>query len=178
MADHGRRRDANQEMPILYRETAPPALSTPAPLLAQARVLVVEDEPTVAQLIADMLSDLGYPSDILHDARRALGFALDRDYRLIICDMKMPGLDGQHFYRALVEAGSPLACKFLFVTGDVLGNSTREFLGKHRLPHIAKPFRLEEFADKLALVLAKGESAASPPAALTHPSDKNLLSHG
>jgi glycine/D-amino acid oxidase-like deaminating enzyme len=36
MADHGRRRDANQEMPILYRETAPPALSTP-PLEGESR---------------------------------------------------------------------------------------------------------------------------------------------
>ena len=141
-------------------------------------MLVVEDEPTVAQLIADMLSDLGYSCDVLHDARRALVSALNRDYLLIICDMKMPGLDGQHFYRALAEAGTLLASKFLFVTGDVLGISTREFLRHHRVPHIGKPFRLEEFAEKLALVLGPAATVASPLAELNAVSHKNLLTQG
>jgi FixJ family two-component response regulator len=91
--------------------------------------------------------------------------------------MKMPGLDGQHFYRALAEAGTLLASKFLFVTGDVLGISTREFLRQHRVPHIGKPFRLEEFAEKLALVLGPN-TVALPLAELNAVSHKNLLSQG
>ena len=141
-------------------------------------MLVVEDEPTVAQLIADMLSDLGYSSDVLHDGRRALISALNREYDLIICDMKLPGLDGQHFYRALAEAGGALSAKFLFVTGDVLGITTQEFLRTHHLPHIAKPFRLEEFVEKIAFVLRQ-EPATAPPARLTTDLGlKNLRSHG
>ena len=156
-----------------------PAARVAIPAGSSGRVLVVEDEPTVAQLIADMLSDLGYSSDILHDVRRALVSALNRDYALVVCDMKMPVLDGQHFYRALAEAGSPLASRFLFVTGDVLGTATREFLRKHRLPHIGKPFRLEEFVEKVALVLGQSAAAGSPPGpVLPSLSSKNLRSHG
>ena len=163
----------------LHVPELPAAQSVFPPQAVSGRVLVVEDEPTVAQLISDMLADLGFAADVLHDARRALISALNREYILIICDMKMPDLDGQHFYRALAEAGGPLTPRFLFVTGDVLGLSTQEFLRKHRLPFVAKPFRLEEFSEKLAVVLNSAHAPSAPSAVLaTDLSSKNLLSHG
>lgn len=169
---------AAEALPALRAPDLPPALSSPPAVLASGRMLVVEDEPTVAQLIADMLSDLGYSSDVRHDGRRALISALNREYDLIICDMKMPGLDGQHFYRALAEARGALSARFLFVTGDVLGITTQEFLRRHHLPHIAKPFRLEEFAEKIAFVLRQ-EAATAPPARPTIGLGlKNLRSYG
>ena len=140
---------------------------------------VFEDEATVGQLIADMLSDLGYSCDVFADSRRALLSALNHDYVLIISDMKMPGIDGQHFYRALLEVGALQTARFIFVTGDVLGIGTQEFLRKHRLPHIAKPFRLEEFAEKIALVL--GHAPAVPEPQLLVSAARNLKkfrSHG
>jgi len=169
---------ASPEMPF-HAPEFPAALSTlpAAPAAASGLVLVVEDEPTVSQLIADMLSDLGYSSEVFQDSRRALLAALNRDYDLVICDMKMPVLDGQHFYRALVEAGCQLASKFLFVTGDVRGLSTQEFLRTHRLPYIAKPFRVEEFTEKVALALRSVRAIAPPPLAMQLGS-KNEGSHG
>jgi len=166
------------DAPLLTPE-APASEFAAAPAHSGGRVLVVEDEVTVAQLIADMLSDLGYSSEVLHDARHALISALARDYSLVICDMKMSGLDGQHFYRALAEAGSPLASKFLFVTGDARGLATQEFLRTHRIPHIAKPFRLEEFAEKLSLVLRHSTAeAAAAPAARASANNGNLSNQG
>ena len=154
---------ATVELPIRALDL-PAALSAvpSAPSVPGGPVLVVEDEPTVSQLIADMLSDLGYSAEVFQDSRRALISALNRDYVLVICDMKMPGLDGQHFYRALIEAGSPLGAKFLFVTGDVLALTTQEFLRTHRLPHIAKPFRLEELNLLLASSSASGHETQPP----------------
>jgi signal transduction histidine kinase/CheY-like chemotaxis protein len=138
-----------------------PLVSVPV-LPSSARVLVVEDEPTVAQLIGDLLTDLGYTAELCHDARAALASALHHDYALIICDIKMPGLDGPHFYRALRESGRALAARFLFVTGDVLGKSTQEFLREHALPYVAKPFRMEEFMQALATVLGAARDASNP----------------
>ena len=65
---------------------------------SDTRVLVVEDEPTVARLIGDVLEDEGLHVDVLLDGREALERAAREVYDLVICDMKMPGLDGQHFY--------------------------------------------------------------------------------
>lgn len=118
-----------------------------------ARVLVVEDEPTVARLIADVLEDEGMQVDVLLDGREALYRAAREPYDLVICDMKMPGLDGQHFYKSLERAGNPVRERFLFVTGDIVAAQTREFLERHRLPHVAKPFRVEELTKKVHAVL-------------------------
>ncbi|MBZ5528403.1 MAG: response regulator [Acidobacteriia bacterium] len=109
-----------------------------------ARVLVVEDEPTVAQLIADVLREEGMHVEVLLDAGDALGRAARRSFDLIICDLRMPGLDGRHFYQALERQGSPLCERFLFVTGDALSASTMDFLKRNRLACVHKPFRVEE----------------------------------
>ncbi len=119
------------------------------------RVLVVEDEPTVARLIGDVLEDEGFQVDALLDGHEALRRAAQEPYDLVICDMKMPGLDGQQFYKTLVTTGNPLWKRFLFVTGDVLSAGTHEFLERHRVPHVAKPFWVEELTEKVRRVLSQ-----------------------
>ncbi len=125
-----------------------------------ARVLVVEDEPTVARLIADVLEDEGMHVDVLLDGRAALDLAARNHYDLVICDMKMPELDGQHFYKSLERAKNPLRERFLFVTGDIVAAQTREFLERNHLPHVAKPFRVEELTEKVHGVLQAKVSGA------------------
>ena len=134
-------------------------------------MLVVEDEPTVARLIGDVLEDQGLRVDVLLDGREALKRAAREVYDLVICDMKMPDLDGQHFYRSLVSTDNPLRKKFLFVTGDVIASHTHEFLERHQVSHVAKPFRVEELSEKVRRVLA----SASPPDPLAAAVDKVLV---
>jgi signal transduction histidine kinase/ActR/RegA family two-component response regulator len=132
-----------------------------------ARVLVVEDEPTVAGLISDVLEDQGFQVDALLDGHEALERAARESYDLVVCDMKMPGLDGQRFYETLASTGNPLRKRFLFVTGDVLSSHTHEFLERHQLPHVAKPFRVEELTEKVHRMLmeVRPSRALSAPAA-------------
>ena len=129
-----------------------------------AHVLVVEDEPTVARLIADVLEDEGMQVEVLLDGRQALDCAARQTFDLVICDMKMPGLDGQHFYKSLERSGNPLRERFLFVTGDIIAAQTREFLELNHLPHVAKPFRVEELTEKVHDVLAITAHHQPPPA--------------
>ncbi|MCU1240627.1 MAG: hypothetical protein JWO71_1353 [Candidatus Acidoferrum typicum] len=120
---------------------------------AGTHVLVLEDEPTVARLIADVLEDEGLRVDVLLDPREALDRVAHEQYALAICDMKMPELDGEHFYQALDRAKNPLRDRFLFVTGDVLAAHTRDFLQRNHLPYVAKPFRVEELMEKVRGIL-------------------------
>jgi signal transduction histidine kinase len=110
------------------------------------RVLVVEDEPTVGGLIADVLRDEGMRVDVLRDGESALERAEHEEYDLVICDLKMPGMDGQKFFQSLGRRRNPLQGHVLFVTGDVVAPRTQEFLERHRLPFVAKPFRVEELS--------------------------------
>jgi signal transduction histidine kinase/CheY-like chemotaxis protein len=153
-----------------------PAASADAPLASWmgARILVVEDEPTVARLISDVLEDEGLHVEALLDGREALERANEEDFDLVICDMKMPELDGEHFYKTLAAAGNPLSRRFLFVTGDVVAAHTHDFLERNQLPHVAKPFRVEELTEKVRRVLnlVKPARPSSNVPALIHAARK------
>ncbi len=60
----------------------------------------------------------------------------------VICDLKMPRLDGKAFYRMLEAAAPGLAKRVIFVTGDVAGTDAEEFLEESGCRWLAKPFRL------------------------------------
>jgi two-component system, NtrC family, sensor kinase len=108
------------------------------------RILVVEDEPTVAHLIADALGEEGHEVDMVLDSRQGLELIRRGAYDLVICDLRMPHLDGRSFYRELIRRGSSLEHALVFVTGDTLAPRTIEFLEKSGVPHLAKPFLVEE----------------------------------
>ncbi|HKV27914.1 MAG TPA: ATP-binding protein [Candidatus Acidoferrales bacterium] len=112
--------------------------------VSAGRVLVVEDEPTVAQLICDVLCGEGHKVEAVLDSQEGLTRIARARYDLIICDLRMPRLDGPAFYDALIRSGSPARHRILFITGDTLGLHTVEFLKSHKLPFLAKPFLVEE----------------------------------
>jgi PAS domain S-box-containing protein len=115
-----------------------------------SRILVVEDEPTVAQLIADVLSEEGHLVETILDSRQGLEMARTRRYDLIVCDLRMPHVDGRAFYWQLVHDTSPLQHRLIFVTGDTLAPRTMDFLQKCCLPYLAKPFLVEELKEVVA----------------------------
>lgn len=136
--------------------------------IAPARILVVEDEPTVAQLIVDVLREQRHHVEAVLDGQEALRRLTRSPYDLVVCDLRMPHFDGQALYQSLRRAGSPLLRRILFVTGDVISPQTREFLEPNQLPYLAKPFLVEELQLAVSRLLdpaedqrAKADSAAA-----------------
>ena len=127
------------------------------------RMLVVEDEPTVAHLIADVLGEEGHKVEIVLDGRDGLDRAIAGDYALIICDLRMPHLDGRGIYRELVAQKSPMRHRLMFVTGDTLAPRTLEFLEKSGLPFLAKPFLVEELKAVVERALVAAEQSSAKP---------------
>jgi signal transduction histidine kinase/BarA-like signal transduction histidine kinase len=122
--------------------------------LAGRRVLVVEDEPALAAAVADALTDAGFVVDRAGDGEEALAAVRERSYDLVICDLKMPRLDGRAFYRAIAATAPTLAARLIFVTGDVVGTETERFLEESGCPWLAKPFRLGDLLRAARDVLA------------------------
>jgi signal transduction histidine kinase/ActR/RegA family two-component response regulator len=149
----------------IARADAAPAMLAPLALVPSERghklatraerILVVEDEPTVAQLIVDVLTEDGYRVDKLLDSRQAIERTQTHNYDLVVCDLKMPHVDGRAFYRALADAESPLRYRFVFVTGDTLSPHTLEFLESSGLPYLAKPFFVEELQQVVQQAFAR-----------------------
>ena len=130
------------------RTFSPPAAA------AGAAVLVVEDEAALGAAVAEALVDAGFVVDRAGDGIEALEKVGARAYDLIVCDLKMPRLDGPSFYRELSARNAPLARRILFVTGDVAGTDAERFLEESGCRWLAKPFRLKDLLRSASELIA------------------------
>src|SRR5262249_51340254 len=113
-------------------------LSDSIEAVAGASVLVVEDEAKLADAVVEALKDAGYIVEHAADGEQALalieskpdrgGASAGLKYDLVICDLKMPRLDGKAFHRQLSAQSPKLAKRVIFVTGDVVGTEAEQFL--------------------------------------------------
>jgi CheY-like chemotaxis protein len=117
---------------------------TPEPAVAGAAVLIVEDEPALAMAVAEGFTEAGFVVTRAADGAEALALVRAQTFDVIVCDLKMPRLDGPSFYRAIAAAAPALARRVIFVTGDVAGTEAGRFLEETGCRWLPKPFRLSE----------------------------------
>jgi PAS domain S-box-containing protein len=135
------------ELPVSGQHLNAPAGRAPQqPISLEAfkglRVLVVEDEPALAVAVSEALVDAGFSVDRAADGEEGLTRLTEARYDLIVCDLKMPRIDGMQFYRAMAAATPALARRVIFVTGDVAGTDAERFLDETGCRWLSKPFRL------------------------------------
>jgi signal transduction histidine kinase len=119
-----------------------------------ASVLVVEDEAQLANAVVDSLRDAGYVVDHAHDGEEALLKVQAQPFDAVVCDLKMPRMDGKTFYRTLAATTPGLARRVIFVTGDVAGTDAETFLDESGCRWLAKPFRLGDLLRTVRDVLS------------------------
>jgi two-component system NtrC family sensor kinase len=134
------------EMPVSGARASVPATrpKAAADAVEGASILLVEDEAPLAAAVVDALTEAGYAVDHAGDGEQALSRVRQRPFDLVICDLKMPRLDGRAFFRTLSTETPALAGRILFVTGDVAGTEAEKFLEESGCRWLAKPFRLAE----------------------------------
>ncbi|PWT81858.1 MAG: hypothetical protein C5B57_09665, partial [Blastocatellia bacterium] len=114
-----------------------------------ASILIVEDETALATAVAEALREAGYTVDRAIDGEDALAKVAAHSFDAVICDLKMPRVDGQAFFRALPTVAPALARRVTFVTGDVAGTDAEQFLKESGCRWLAKPFRLRDLLDAI-----------------------------
>ncbi len=112
--------------------------------VAPKRLLVVDDEPDIAGVLAEILKQAGHHVDTANDGAAALELLARRPYDLVLTDTKMPGLDGVGFFREIERRFPTLRGRLIFITGDLLSRDKREFLESTGAPCLTKPFDVEE----------------------------------
>jgi signal transduction histidine kinase/CheY-like chemotaxis protein len=119
-----------------------------------AAVLVVDDEAALAAAVSAALQDAGYSVERASDGEQALIRCQARKFDLVVCDLKMPRVDGRAFYAMLVTTSPDMASRVIFVTGDVAGTDAERFLEETGCRWLAKPFRLADLVRATKEVLA------------------------
>ena len=138
--------------------TVPPAdldLQEPA---HRRKALVVDDEESNAALVRRVLAGSGYDVESTTLSRRALVMMERTAYDCVICDVKMPELGGQELYGRVCQIRPEMARRFIFITGDIDGQDTREFLDQSRCSYFMKPFNLERLTAAVDML-----TGAKPP---------------
>ena len=107
------------------------------------KALVVDDEESNAALVRRVLAGAGYDVESTTLSRRALVMIERTAYDAVIADVKMPELSGQELYGRACQIRPEMAGRFIFITGDIDGEDTREFLDQSRCSYFMKPFNLE-----------------------------------
>jgi two-component system NtrC family sensor kinase len=108
------------------------------------RALVIEDETALGEAVASALIDAGFSVDRAGDGQEGLARLREQHYDVIICDLKMPRVDGVTFFRTVSPRMPHIARRLIFVTGDVAGTDAERFLEESGCRWIPKPFRLRD----------------------------------
>lgn len=133
---------------VVLPAAAPAEASDPggdaAPCGQSCRILAVDDEPEILELLREVLVADGHHVATAESGRAALETlaAATVPFDLVISDIRMPDLDGPALWRRLeADGASP---RIAFMTGDTLGQHARAFLEETRLPCLEKPFTPRE----------------------------------
>lgn len=105
----------------------------------RARVLVVDDEPEVVELVSEILSKDGFDIDAAASAEAALALIETRQHAMILTDLNMPGIGGKGFFEMVAARRPALARRIGFVTGDTMSPPVRRFLEGSGQPYLEKP---------------------------------------
>ncbi len=116
-------------------------------------VLVIDDEPDITSFLVEILEASGHSVEVASSGLNALSRLAKQDYDVIICDLRMPHLDGPGLYDALKDSRPHLLERMIFVTGDLLNETTDRFLKESGRPCIEKPFlpaQIRKLVDEVA----------------------------
>jgi CheY-like chemotaxis protein len=142
------------ELPVEEPEAPAVAVVATAPEVVRgARILVVDDEPGIAGVLAEVLQLDGHVVETVGNGEAALAKLAAGSYELILSDIRMPELDGPSLYWELERRDRRLLDRMIFLTGDTLSPGTREFLEKTGAPCLSKPFALSDVRDIVQRVL-------------------------
>jgi CheY-like chemotaxis protein len=117
------------------------------------RILVVDDDDNLRELLAAILSQEGRVVDTARNGIDALALLNNNHYDLILSDLSMPGLDGPSLYEFL-RTIAPIP-RVIFMTGNVGGGEYAAFLRGTTEPMLEKPFSLDVVRHMVRVLLSK-----------------------
>jgi CheY-like chemotaxis protein len=113
----------------------------------EKRILVIDDESSVVELVRAALQLEGHTVFCASDGVSALGMIDAQRFDLVISDLKMPGIGGIDVFQHCLNSQPDVAERFLVLTGDLMSFETRQFLVKHEIPYILKPFDIRSLVE-------------------------------
>jgi two-component system OmpR family response regulator len=125
------------------------------------RILIVEDEPALAQTLKRGLEEERYVTDVVADGRDVLDYALAAPYEVIILDVMLPGMDGFTVCRRLRQAG--VKSHILMLTALSAVDERVHGLDSGADDYLTKPFAFKELLARLRALARRGREVQVGP---------------
>ena len=137
-------------------------MESPVPMGEKA-ILIVDDEASIRSALAHLLRRDGHIVETATNGVLALEMLQSRSFDLILCDLRMPELDGPGLYQALQDHSPQLVQGFIFLTGDTMNAETTEFLERVGAPRLTKPFTAADVRRVVEQALRAPSRTTPPP---------------
>jgi len=121
--------------------------------MGRARILVVDDERAVRDLISDALSIEGHDVHTAENGKDALQLIGQHRYDLVFCDLRMPEMDGQALYEEVQRDHPQVLKRIVFVTAQANSADYGPFLRTTGIPVIEKPFTLSQLRQAVGKIV-------------------------
>jgi CheY-like chemotaxis protein len=115
----------------------------------QKRILVVDDEPEIVQLLVTGLEKVGYKVDGAADGKAALQAVHDHIYDAAILDFSLPDMNGLMVHREIRQMDEELANNTLFCSGHAQSDQDLGYYSTYGVGFLSKPFNIQEIIDSL-----------------------------
>jgi DNA-binding NtrC family response regulator len=109
------------------------------------KVLIIDDEKVVRQVLSEFLLALGYQTEQLADGNSSLDAIQNPEYSVIFTDIRMPGIDGINLTRKVSEQRPEVPV--IIVTGHGSAETCEEAIAAGAFDFLRKPFHFQQIAD-------------------------------
>ena len=149
-----------QPLSILPDPVPAPASATPASSLrvhgeeqtAPKKVLLVDDDVAFQEIMKDFLIESGYNVIAVQNGVEGVHEVLASDFEVILCDMMMPTLPGDMFFRAVERMRPHLCQRFVFMTGHRGNQKVNDFVSAVQGTILNKPFKVDDLLELIAFI--------------------------
>lgn len=138
-----------------------PAAGTAKTTQRRARVLIVDDEVEITEIVAAFLRNCGFDPVTTSEGRKALEILEAGGIDVVICDLRMPDMDGPAIWAEIEKRWPHLTTRVIFATGDMLAERNMRFLERAGCPCLEKPFTPEQVCRLVMDCLAEDEADVS-----------------
>jgi two-component system response regulator PilR (NtrC family) len=120
---------------------------------ARRKVLIVEDEPSIRNVLFVLLAGLGCEGDVAYTGQQALSMVSRESFDAVLVDLRCSNLGAEEVVSQIKEISPNLVGRVLVITGEVTDPQTMELLSHHLLPHVPHDRLMPELFSQLRGIL-------------------------
>ena len=109
-----------------------------APIASRRKVLIIEDEPSIRNVLYVLLAGVGCDGDVAHDTDQALSMIRKDQFDAVLLDLRSAHLPPEQMVSAITELRPSLVGRVLVITGEYSHPKTLEMLERYALPHVPR----------------------------------------